>query len=401
MARQAETPSAANLEGALVRPRGRQSTIFEWTEGLARRAEGHDPTAPALGLFLVTLALLGLGLLVQAGHAAAVAAPGEFGAELASQAWFRLGGLVLLLLAARLAPRGLRPFVPALTLIAGLLLIAVFLPEPLGVERNGSNRWVGFLGRTFQPSELARLVIVLWIADRCVRLGPLVRDARRGILPMLALVLAFFALIAAETDLGGAILFLCCALSTLWVGGARWTHVFGSLGTFAGAVLLVAFAAVPYVQRRVAVFLGHHKNQQVESSLEAIARGDVLGLGLSAGTARNEGVPYLDSDFVFAQVGEELGLVGLYLVLLLFVAFAWFSLRLVLSLEDRYEALVAFGLLFSTALQAMLHVQVVSGLAPPKGINLPLISDGGSSLGVTCLAIGLSLGAARRRRSSA
>ncbi len=393
-------PLSAGSLGPAARPRERQNTFWEWTEGLARRAEAYDPTAPALGLFLITLALLGLGLLIQVGHAATVGAADGFQDELALQAWLRVGGLVLLLLAARLGPSGARPFVPALTLIAGLLLVAVFLPEPLGVERNGSNRWIGFLGRTFQPSELARLVIVLWIADRCVRLGALVRDGRRGLLPMLCLVLLFFALIAAETDLGGALLFLCCALATLWVGGARWTHVFGSLGTFAGAILLVAFAAVPYVQRRVAVFLGHHKNQQVENSLEAIARGDVLGLGLGAGTARNEGVPYLDSDFVFAQIGEELGLVGLCLVLFLFAAFAWFSLRLVLSLENRYEALVAFGLLFSTALQAMLHVQVVSGLAPPKGMNLPLVSDGGSSLCVTCIAIGLSLGAARRRSSA-
>ena len=112
--------------------------------------------------------------------------------------------------------------------------------------------------------------------------------------------------------------------------------------------------------------------------------------------SRNAGVPYLESDYVFALVGEELGLVGMLLVLGLLVAFLWFGLRLVLSVRDRYEALVSFGLLVSVALQAMLHVQVVAGLAPPKGMTLPFISDGGTSLIVSSLAVGLALGAARR-----
>jgi cell division protein FtsW len=108
-------------------------------------------------------------------------------------------------------------------------------------------------------------------------------------------------------------------------------------------------------------------------------------------------VPYLDSDYVFAQVGEELGLAGLLLVLGLYAFFLWSALRLVLSISDRYAALAAFGLLVSVSLQAMLHVQIVSGLAPPKGMTLPLVSDGGTSLLVSCLAVGLALGAVRSR----
>ena len=112
--------------------------------------------------------------------------------------------------------------------------------------------------------------------------------------------------------------------------------------------------------------------------------------------SRNDGVPYLESDYVFGLVGEELGLLGMWLVLALLVAFLWFSLRLVLSVPDRYQALAAFGLLVSVGLQAMLHVQVVAGLAPPKGMTLPFVSDGGTSLIVSSLAVGLALGAARR-----
>lgn len=394
--------SGVPLEAALA-PRERQGTLFERMHDLARRAEAHDPAGPALGLFCTTLALLALGLLVQVSHAASVAAPGEpggFWSELLGQSRFRLAGVALLLIAARVGPQRLRSVLPALTILSILMLIAVFVPG-LGVERNGSSRWLGLFGHTVQPSELARIVVVLWLADRCVRLGPLVRDLRRGIAPMLGLVLFCFALIALETDLGGAILFLCCCLATLWVGGARGSHVFGSLGTFGFGALILCVALVPYIRQRVETFLGNSSNAQMESSLAAIGRGDLGGVGVGLGDARNQGVPYLDSDLVFAQVGEELGFVGLALLAGLYLAFAWYSLRLVLSIPERFSALAAFGLLLSTTLQAMLHMQIVSGLAPPKGMTLPFLSDGGTSLIVSCMAVGLALGTVPRAGSRA
>lgn len=396
-------PSAAIPLEAAPAPRERQWTFVDRMHELARRAEAHDPAGPALGLFCTTLALLALGLLVQVSHAASVAAPDEAGGfwgELLSQSRFRLAGLALLLVAARVGPGPLRNLVPALTVMAILMLIAVFVPG-LGVERNGSSRWLGLFGQTVQPSELARIVVVLWLADRCVRLGPLVRDLRRGIAPMLGLVLFCFALIALETDLGGAILFLCCCLATMWVGGARGSHVFGSLGTFGFGALVLCVALVPYIRQRVETFLGNSSNAQMDSSLAAIGRGDLAGVGLGLGDARNQGVPYLDSDLVFAQVGEELGVVGLVLLAGLYLCFAWYALRLVLSIPDSYQALAAFGLLLCTALQAMLHMQIVSGLAPPKGMTLPFLSDGGTSLIVSCLAVGLALGTVPRSRSRA
>jgi cell division protein FtsW len=402
MTRRRFSPTPALATGGAAPARERQWTIFERMETLAQRVEGHDPATPALGLFCVTLALIALGLLVQVSHAATIATPtagGGFWSELLSQTRFRMGGLVLLLVAARLGPAGLRSFVPALTVIALLMLIAVYVPG-LGEQRNGSHRWLGVLGHTFQPSEFARIVIVLWLADRCVRLGPLVRDLRRGIAPMLALVLGCFALIAAETDLGGAILFLICALATMWVGGARFSHVVGSLCAFGLGGLSLCMALVPYIRQRMENFLGYSSNAQMESSLAAIGTGDLAGIGLGLGDARNAGVPYLDSDLVFAQVGEELGLFGLLLLAGLYLALAWYALRLVLSIPDRYQALAAFGLMLSVALQAMLHMQVVSGLAPPKGMTLPLVSDGGTSLLVSCLAVGLALGTVPRRRAN-
>jgi len=372
-----------------------QLTIFGRLDSIARKAEVDDPQRPATRLFLTVLAMMGVGLLVQVSHASTTLSPREFHGEVVSQVLFRIAGLILLVAGFRIGPHGLRRFIPYLLLGSGILLVLVFV-EPFGVMVNGSHRWVD-LGVRFQPSELARIAVVLWIADRCLRLGPRVQELRHGALPMLLLILVFFLLILIETDLGGSFLLLGCGVSVMWVGGARFKRVmFTSMVAVGGGVIVAAVGLVPYMRERMAVYLGLSRNDQVANTMEAMVGGGLFGNGFSQGIARARGVPYLESDYVFSQVGEELGLVGMLLVLGLVLSYLWFSLRLVLSTPDRFEALVAFGLLLSIAFQAMIHVQVSSGLAPPKGMTLPFISDGGTSLIVSSLAVGLALGAARR-----
>jgi cell division protein FtsW len=381
-----------------MRAGGEQLTIMGFLDNLARRAEVDDPMRPAVRLFLVVLGLSGLGLLMQASFAATTRPPAEFWGELRGQALLRILSIGVMLLAFRLGPAGLRRLLPHLVLLAAVLLVLVFV-EPFRAARNGAFRWVELpLGArlTFQPSELARIVVVLWVADRCVKLGPRVFELRRGVLPMLLLALFFFVIVLVETDLGGSMLLLICALSTMWVGGARMLPVGASLVAIGGGAITAASLFVPYMRNRIAMWFGQVDNGQVAGTLKALASGDIFGAGFTHGGFRNDGVPYLESDYVFALVGEELGVLGLWLVLAGWLAFLWFALRLVLSLRERYEALATFGLLLSVALQAMVHVQVVAGLAPPKGMTLPFLSDGGTSLIVSSIAVGLALGAARK-----
>jgi cell division protein FtsW len=217
---------------------------------------------------------------------------------------------------------------------------------------------------------------------------------------MLRLGLVFFLLILCETDLGGALLFLLCFLATMWVGGARPIHVYGPLFGVGGVAFLAVITFVGYIRNRIEMWLGSTANDQVVRSGEAIASGDFFGVGLGHGLFRNARVPYLESDYVFALTGEELGLFGMLVVLALFLSFLWFALRYVLSIRERYEALCAFGLLLSVGLQAMVHAQVVTGLAPPKGMPLPFLSHGGTSLVVSSLAVGLALGAAFAKKNT-
>jgi cell division protein FtsW len=381
-------------------PLERQLTLLDRLETMRARAVDVDPTEPAVRLFWIVLALSGVGLLMQANHAATTQAPEVFWSGLWGQAFFRAAALGALLAGFRLGPERLRRVIPALVVAAILALVLVYVPGiPSAV--NGSRRWLPLPGGlTFQPSELARVVMILWVADRCIRLGTDVEDLKRGVWPMLRLGLLVFVLIVCETDLGGAILFLSCFLITMWVGGARLSHLSGPFVFAAGAAVLALLTGVSYVRHRLEMWLGHTQNDQVVRSAEAMASGDFAGVGLGQGLFRNSGVPYLESDYVYALVGEELGLFGLLALIGLYLAFLWYALRLVLAIKDRYAALCAFGLLLSVALQAMVHLQVVSGLAPPKGMTLPFVSHGGTSLVVSSLAVGLALGAARPRPSA-
>jgi len=375
-----------------------QLTITGFLDEMARRAVIQNPMRPAVRLFLVVLALMGVGLVVQASALATTRSPEVFRAELVAQVAFRLAGIAVLVCAFRLGPAGVRPWLAHLAVLCLTALVLVYTPA--GAQKNGANRWLDLGPLTFQPSELARIVLLLWVASRCVKLGPLVVDLRRGVAPMFAIVACFFFLVLLETDLGGAMLLLICALAVMWVGGARLLPIAAVAASIGGGAIVAAAAFVPYMRSRIAMFLGDVHNDQLADTALAMSQGGALGSGLTFGPSRNAGVPYLESDCVFGLVGEELGLVGMWLVLGLLIAFLWFALRLVLSVRDRYEALASFGLLVSVALQAMLHVQVVAGLAPPKGMTLPFISDGGTSLIVSSLAVGLALGAARRSQAT-
>lgn len=379
-----------------------QLSLFDRLDSFTRRAEATDPRTPAAKLFCVVLAMMGLGLLLQASHAATVYVdPAEFRAEVFEQAMFRVAAIGVLLFGYRIGPARLRPFLPLLVVGAALLLIACWVPG-LADPQNGSHRWIKLpvLEVSVQPSELARLALVMWVADRCARLGPRLLDLRHGSAPIIAVGLFFVGLIGMETDLGGAFVFLIVFMTTWYVGGASFAHFTSFFAMIGASIVAMGVAFMGYIRKRIEVFLGHVQNDQVDASKQALGSGQMFGQGLGQGQWRNSGMPYQDSDYIFALVGEELGFFGMALCIGLLIAFVWFALRLVLSIKDRYAALAAFGLFLGVGLQAMIHVQVVTGLAPPKGMTLPFFSDGGTSLLVSSLAVGLALGAARVSNSS-
>jgi cell division protein FtsW len=285
-----------------------------------------------------------------------------------------------------------------LMLLAGLGLLFLVLLPGIGYEVNGSRRWVRFGILNLQVSEPARLCFIIYLSGYLVRRNKDLRENFGGFLkPMLLMSLACVALLA-EPDFGAAIVLLATALTMLFVAGAR---IRDFLIFFAAALLAMVLLAVtsPYRMKRLTGFLDpwadpFNSGFQLTQSLIAIGRGEWLGVGLGNGVQKLFYLPEAHTDFVFAVFAEEFGLAGSIILIGLFVALLWRVFRLAMraSEMDRcFESYLAIGIGTWLGLQAFINVGVNMGILPTKGLTLPLISYGRSSLIVTMAAIGLLL----------
>jgi len=285
-----------------------------------------------------------------------------------------------------------------LMLLAGLGLLFLVLLPGVGYEVNGSRRWVRFGILNLQVSEPARLCFIIYLSGYLVRRNKDLRENFGGFLkPMLLMSLACVALLA-EPDFGAAIVLLATALTMLFVAGAR---IRDFLIFFAAALLAMVLLAVtsPYRMKRLTGFLDpwadpFNSGFQLTQSLIAIGRGEWLGVGLGNGVQKLFYLPEAHTDFVFAVFAEEFGLAGSFILIGLFVTLLWRVFRLAMraSEMDRcFESYLAIGIGTWLGLQAFINVGVNMGILPTKGLTLPLISYGRSSLIVTMIAIGLLL----------
>ena len=286
---------------------------------------------------------------------------------------------------------------PLLLLLALLLLTVVLIPG-VGHTVNGSTRWLRLGAMNLQVSEPAKLCLLLYIAGYLVRQNRSLRDEFAGFLrPMVVLSLAC-GLLLAEPDFGAAIVLLCTVLLMLFVAGARWKDFFLF---FSFAIMAMAALAVtsPYRLERLTGFLDpwsdpYDSGFQLTQSLIAIGRGEWFGVGLGDGVQKLFYLPEAHTDFVFAVFAEEFGLLGSLALIALFLALLWRIFRLAIRAADAerfFEAYVAIGLGTWLGLQAFINLGVNMGLLPTKGLTLPLISYGRSSLIVTLICLGLLL----------
>ena len=285
-----------------------------------------------------------------------------------------------------------------LMLLAGLALLAVVLVPGVGYEVNGATRWVRIGVMNLQVSEPARLCILLYVAGYTVRQQKALRESFVGFLrPMLVLSLCC-ALLLAEPDFGAAIVLLATALVMLFVAGARIRDFLVFFSTALIAMIVLAVTS-PYRMKRLTAFLDpwadpYNSGFQLTQSLIAVGRGEWLGVGLGEGVQKLFYLPEAHTDFVFAVYAEEFGLLGSLALIALFMALLWRVFRLAVraaNSERFFEAHLAVGLGTWLGLQAFINVGVNMGMLPTKGLTLPLISYGRSSLIVTIVVIALLL----------
>ena len=348
-------------------------------------------------LVLVTIALVAFGMVMvySATSASAAIGGGSPTYYLKRQGIYALLGVALLLVASRWNYRSLRHLAPVLVL-GSLLLLVVALAG--GQSVNGARRWIQFGGATFQPSELAKLSLAVWTAVFLTR-RPVPRTLKELTKPIGLLTAVFCALILAEPDLGTVIALCVMVGAMLLVAGAPM-RMLGSASAIVGAVVLFAIWFEPYRRTRIFSFINPwHDAQgagfQTVQAMIGLGSGGFFGVGLGEGVQKVFYLPEAHTDMIFAIIGEELGLVGVTLVIAAYAAFAWAGLRIALNCPEPFGKALAAGLTTLVCGQAALNLAAVVGIAPLTGIPLPLVSYGGTSLVVVLATVGILLNIAR------
>ncbi len=355
-----------------------------------------------VSLLWTGLMLLGLGLVMVYSASIATAEMSRFtGGKtaffLVRHALFLTLAIIAALLVFQVPMRLWQQLAPWLFL-SGVVLLALVLLPGVGREVNGARRWISLGFATFQPSEFMKFFAVIYAADYTVRKSALMHSSRRGLLPILGVMLVVSWLLLREPDFGAFVVITCIAMGILFLGGmnAKWFAGLGVLLSIGFAGLVVSS---PYRMQRIFGFMDpwadpYGRGYQLSHALIAFGRGEWFGVGLGGSVEKLLYLPEAHTDFLLAVIGEELGFVGVTVVILLF---AWLVMRAIavgrkaVALERPFSALVAQGIGLWIGVQGLINMGVNLGLLPTKGLTLPLMSFGGTGIMVNCIALAVLL----------
>lgn len=366
----------------------------------AREVQSVRRHRPDFTLFFIVLCLVGGGLTMvySASNITAINDYGRPSYFFVRQCIWAVLGLAVMVLLMNQSTAGLRRMVKPLFLFSLILLVAVAIPQ-IGTTVNGARRWLDLGPLSLQPSELSILAVILYVSYLLEKNGDRLADFRAGTVPPLVIAGLVFGLIMLEPDLGTGMIVLGSTLCMLFLAGIPLRHLI-TLGTAGAAGIVLLILVEPYRLSRLMVFLNPWKDPlgegyHVIQSFYAFASGGWLGRGLGYGVGKFLWVPMPHTDFIFAVIAEELGVVGSIGVVGLFALYVWRGLWISMHVPDRFLSLVAGGISAMIGLSAFVNLGAVTGLLPVTGIPLPFISYGGSSLLIKMAATGILLNISR------
>ncbi|KAF1084862.1 Lipid II flippase FtsW [Sporotomaculum syntrophicum] len=360
--------------------------------------------APDFILFLTVLILLSIGLVMVFSASAYFAGDPEgpfkdpfhffkrqlFGAAL---------GILAMLFMMKYDYRNLKKWVGPMLVIAFVMLVAVLIPG-VGMEVLGARRWIDLGFISFQPSELVKIFIIIFIAYGLSQKKERILNLGTGLLPFLLITGLAALLILAQPDLGTAATLCGTIFIMLFAAGARGGHL-AALAGLGFAAVAAAIYFEPYRMKRFTAFLDPEADPtgagwNILNALMSLASGGLLGMGLGQGRhSKFLFLPERHTDFIFAAIGEELGFIGGCLVILLFILLAWRGFRIAITCPDSFGSLLAAGLVSGIVLQAFVNIGVVTGSLPVTGITLPFVSFGSTSLIFSMMGVGILLNISR------
>jgi len=363
-------------------------------------------TPPDTLLFAAVAALVGIGLVMifSASSATAYAEHNDTAYYVKRQFIWLLVGLGIAYGAYRIDYHKLKKAAPYILLASIASLVLVLIPH-VGIVVNGARRWIGASSVSFQPSEFAKLSLIIYLAAMLATRGDRITSLAKGLFPLCVPVIIMAVLVQKEPDLGTASLLVLTAFAMFFAAGARVVHLIGITLAIIPPVVLTIIAS-PYKRARIFAFINPWRDPQntgfhIVQSLLALGSGGIFGVGLGASRAKFFYLPEQYTDFIFSVLGEELGLLGAVAVIALFVLFAYRAVRIAISAPDRFGFFLAIGCAALILVQAFINVGVVTSSWPVTGVPLPFISFGGSSLIVNLVAVALIVNVGRRRRVGA
>jgi cell division protein FtsW len=355
-------------------------------------------------LFIATILLVALSIVMVYSASAPMALEryGRASRFLITQAMWSVLGIAMLSVVMRIDYRFYREptFIWTTLGFVTLALLAVFFRAPV----NGARRWFGVGSLGVQPSELAKLVAIFFIAALLERRMHRIDDLKYALLPIVVVVMGLVALILPEPDFGTSMSLILVAAVMVFAAGLSYRYIIGATLCALPAIYIVVMGSA-YRRRRTLAFLNPWEDPlgdgfQIIQSLIAVGTGGVWGKGLMNGVQKLFYLPEPHTDFIYSVISEELGLIGATAVLLCFCVVTWRGMRVALRAPDRFGSFLALGLTMMVAVQAFINISVVLGLMPTKGIPLPFVSAGGSSLLINLVGMGILLNVSQHASSS-
>ncbi len=376
--------AASGRKGARLRtapPAGRRSGAFV-----------------AIFALVAVLCLTGMVMVLSASSVASIEDYGSPWYQFGRQALWLGVGIVGFVVALRIDYRRWRSWTRYLLWVSLAMLVLVLVPG-IGVVVNGARRWLGFGPFTVQPSEFAKLALLLFAADLLARRANRVADPQQALRPVLAVFAMMAVLVMIQPNLGTTIILFVMTFVLLFVAGVPGRQL-GLLGLAAAAAGVLFAIIEPYRMRRITAFLDPWSDpanvgyQNIQSAA-AIANGGLVGTGVGQGRAKYGYLPEADTDFIFSVIGEELGFLGAMVLLVLFLALGAAAIRVAMRAPDRFGMLVASGIAAWFLFQAVVNIGAAVGVMPTTGVPLPFVSAGGSSLLISLFTAGILCNIAR------
>lgn len=317
------------------------------------------------------------------------------------QGLFFLFGIILMFIISKIDYNLYKKYSNHILITCLILLILVLIPG-IGKIRNGSRSWFGIGGFGIQPSEAAKLGLIIFTSKYLENSDRKIKSFKSGVLPILGITLLIFFLIMLQPDLGTGVILTISIISLLFIAGVdmKFFFISGIIGVI-GVIILILIA--PYRMDRITSFIDPWSDSlgtgfQIIQSLYAIGPSGLLGKGLGNSIQKHFYLPEPQTDFIFAIISEELGILGIIIVASLFILIIYRGFKIAINCNDKFGKYIAFGITFGLSFQTLLNLMVVVGLIPVTGVTLPFLSYGGSSLLITLCSIGILLNISRSQK---